>query len=58
MCINMDTCVPWCVKVRGQLSGMDSFLPPCGFQGLDSGCQGWVARVFLPIELSHWLSTL
>lgn len=26
-----------CVEVRGQLEGADSHLPPCGFQGSNSG---------------------
>lgn len=35
--------------VRGQPVGVESFLPPCGFQGLNSDCWTW-HQVSLPTE--------
>lgn len=37
-----STCIPQLhVEVRGQLVGVDSLLPPCRFQGLNSGSRVW-----------------
>lgn len=44
------------VEIREQAMGIGSFLPPCGCQGLNSGCQarGWAPSkvLSLPVELS------
>ena len=41
------------VKVRRQLSGVDSLLLSCAFQGLKSGCEARV-QVLLVTEPSCW----
>jgi hypothetical protein len=30
------------LEIRGQFVGVSSFLPPCGFHGLNSRCQDWI----------------
>lgn len=41
-----------CMELRRQFLKGSSFLPPCGFLGLKSGCSDWQEMPF-PIELSH-----
>lgn len=35
-----------CVVIRGQLAGVDSHLPPCGFWELNLDCRAWQASIF------------
>lgn len=45
--INLSMCV-MCVEVRGQLASVFS---PCGFQGLNLGCQLWPKLPLLQFHL-------
>lgn len=53
-CVCMHVCACALVEVGGQLAGVHSLLPPCGFQGSTSGCQAW--QQFLSL-LSYFAST-
>lgn len=47
-CMCAYVCVHVClyVEVTGQLLGVVSFLPQCGSQGSNSGCQAWLEAPF------------
>lgn len=48
-----DLCMPPCGYAGQKKPGVSSFLQPCGFQELNSGCRAW-QRVPLPTErLTH-----
>jgi hypothetical protein len=42
VCVCVCTLTLGCTcKGQSQLCGIDSLLLPCGFKGLNSGCQAW-----------------
>lgn len=41
------------VMIRGQITGLSSFLPPCESQGWNLAKQTW-SQALLPTELSYW----
>lgn len=40
-------------EIRGQFAGVGTLFPPCGTQGLNSGCQVWW-QALLPAEPPRW----
>lgn len=40
-CVCAHVCHGVHAEVRRQIVGVYSFLSPCGFWGLNSGCQSW-----------------
>lgn len=52
--ICVHTCMPYSthVEIRGQIAGVSSHLPVCGYQGSNSGHPAW-HQVLLPTKPSH-----
>lgn len=53
---HVHLCVAWHAKIRGQLLGLCSSLPPCGVRGIELRTSGLAASAFTPCILStFWL---